>query len=278
MGKIEFDRITKAPVFRKIAFGSWKTVGDPSVYGSLDIDVKKAILFLENLNEQHSTKVTVSHLVAKALSIVLKKRPEINGMIRLGGIYQRKNIDLFFQVNVPGKEKDSVKGASLAGTVVRNVDKLSLLEIADDLQKKSARLRANEDNEFNQAVSLFHWTPWWMSRWLLDLTSFLNYTLNLNLSFLGIPKDPFGSAMITNVGNFGIEQAWAPLVPYSRVPLLLTLGAIREKPWVENGELCIRPILSIGVTFDHRFMDGVHASSMVKKFKECFAEPEKYFI
>ncbi len=278
MGKITLHRIRQAPIFRKIAFGSWRTVGDPSVYGSLDIDVSAALNFLKSVNEKTTQKVSVSHLVAKALALAMKDRPEINGMIRCGGIFLRKDIDLFFQVNIPGKDKDSVKGASLAGTVIRKVDQLTVIEIAEDLQKKSERLRAGEDQEFSQATAMFQRIPWWLSRWMLDATSFLTYTLNLNLSFLGIPKDPFGSAMITNIGSFGIEQAWAPLVPYSRVPLLLTVGAVRSKPWVENETLCVRPILSIGVTFDHRFMDGVHASVMAKKFKECFAEPEKYFL
>ena len=35
-------------------------------------------------------------------------------------------------------------------------------------------------------------------------------------------------AMVTNVGVLGLEEAHVPLVPYSRVPLLLALGAIRE--------------------------------------------------
>lgn len=277
MGKIELQRISKAPLFRKIAFGTWRTVGDPSVYGFLEIEVGKAVKFLENINEKTQAKVTISHMVAKALATVMKDRPEINGMIRLGGIYQRKDIDIFFQVNVPGKGKDSVGEASLAGTVIRKVDQLTLQQIAEDLKTKATRLRDNQDDEFNKSVSLFKIIPWFLSRCALDITSFLIYTLNLNLTLFGLPKDPFGSAMITNVGSLGIEQAWAPLVPYSRVPLLIVIGAIREKPWVEKGEVVVRPVMNIGVTFDHRFMDGVHASIMAKKFKEFFADPEKYF-
>jgi pyruvate/2-oxoglutarate dehydrogenase complex dihydrolipoamide acyltransferase (E2) component len=83
--------------------------------------------------------------------------------------------------------------------------------------------------------------------------------------------------MITNVGGMGIDVAWAPLVPYTRVPLLLALGTIRDKAVVENGEVKARPVLSIGVTFDHRLIDGVHAAQMSDEFKQCFADPAKYF-
>jgi pyruvate dehydrogenase E2 component (dihydrolipoamide acetyltransferase) len=94
----------------------------------------------------------------------------------------------------------------------------------------------------------------------------------------GFPKDPFGSVMITNVGSLGIDVAWAPLCPYTRVPLLLTVGAISEKPWVVDGKVEVRPIMPIAVTFDHRLIDGIHAAQMAKTFKELFADPEKLLL
>lgn len=274
MGKIAFTPVREAPVFRKIAFGSWRTAGDPSVYGALEIDVTKAQSFLRHLSESTGTKVTLAHFVGKAAALTLKERPEINGMIRLGRIYRRESVDLFFQVNVPGQGGDTVKGANLAGAVVRGADRLSVLDIARDLQARADALREQKDDEFNRATGLFRSLPWCLSRWMLNFTSFLNYDLNLDLAWAGIPRDPFGSVMITNVGSLGIENAWAPLVPYTRVPLLLTLGMVRDRPWVVEGRVEVRPILPIGITFDHRFMDGVHAAAMGKHFRACFENPE----
>lgn len=277
MGKIRMTPVRDAPVFRKIAFGSWRTAGDPSVYGLVEIDVTRALEALRIASERHGVKITLAHFVGKAAAMTMAERPEINGMIRLGRIYRRESVDLFFQVNVPGRGDDKVKGANLAGAVVEAADKRSILEIAKELQARAERLRQSKDKEFSDAMKLFRGLPWWASRWLLNLTSFLNYDLNLDLAFLGIPRDPFGSVMITNVGSLGVEMAWAPLVPYTRVPLLLTLGLLRERPWVVDGRVEPRPILPIGITFDHRFMDGVHAAAMGKKFKDCFERPDQLF-
>ena len=95
MGRIELTRLDDAPVFRKIAMGSWNTVGDPSVYGMLELDMTKALLFAEEYGKQHGVKVTPTHLVGKAINHCLKTRPEINGFIRGSRIYLRKHVDLF---------------------------------------------------------------------------------------------------------------------------------------------------------------------------------------
>ena len=68
--------------------------------------------------------------------------------------------------------------------------------------------------------------PAWAMRALLNAISFLMYTLNLDLKFLGLPRDPFGSVMLTSIGSLGLEEAFAPLVPYSRVPIVLALGSV----------------------------------------------------
>jgi pyruvate dehydrogenase E2 component (dihydrolipoamide acetyltransferase) len=83
--------------------------------------------------------------------------------------------------------------------------------------------------------------------------------------------------MITNVGGMGIDLAWAPLCSYTKVPLLMTIGAQRDRVVAVDGQPQVRPIVQVGVTFDHRFMDGVHAAEMNRELKKYFAEPEKYF-
>lgn len=275
MGKVALTKVTQAPVFRKIALGSWNTVGDPTVYGMLEIDMTSSLRFIEEMNRIHNVKITPVHMVGKALASVMKMRPEINGMIRLGRLYQRKNIDMFYQVNVPGEGPDGVKKASLAGVVVRNADQLSVVEIAQQLKDKSHKIRIGQDKEAGKGIETMRKVPWRLIKFVLNMTSFLTYDLNLNLSKFGIPSDPFGSAMITNVGSLGVDIAWAPLVPYSRSPLLLTVGCVKECPWVVNGKVEVRPIMKIGVTFDHRFMDGVHAAAMSRHFQEFFENPWK---
>jgi pyruvate dehydrogenase E2 component (dihydrolipoamide acetyltransferase) len=100
--------------------------------------------------------------------------------------------------------------------------------------------------------------------------------LGLNLSRFGIPYDAFGSCMVTNVGIFGIPAAWAPLVELSRVPIVLTLGAVRDAVRAHHGAPTVRKSATIGVAFDHRVMDGYHAGKMASRFVELFSDPASH--
>lgn len=278
MPNVDVELLKDTSPFRKVAMGTWKTCKDPTVYGLVEIDMKKVNDLLPAYNEKHNTKITSSHLVGKAVAYSMKRRPEINGFIRGSRIYLRKNVSLFFQVNIPGEGKDKIKQASLSGAVIHKAEELSVSEISNNLRDKALNIRSGKDTEVSKNLDAFKILPWWSAKYYLNIASWLLYGLNLDLSSFGLPKDPFGSVMITNVGSLGIDIAWAPLCPYTRVPLLLAVGRMADKAWVVDGKVEVRPILPVAVTFDHRLIDGIHASQMAADFKKCFEEPEKYLL
>ncbi len=59
--------------FRRIALGSWKTVGDPSVYGSITIRAEKALAYLEEFRKVTGLRLTLTHLTGKALAGMLEE-------------------------------------------------------------------------------------------------------------------------------------------------------------------------------------------------------------
>lgn len=274
MGKVALKPLKDSSPFRKIALGTWNKGGDPSVYGSITIDMTKCLPLIEEWNKTHDFKITPLHLVGRAIAHTLKVRPDLNGMIRAGKIYLREQVNLFFQVNIPGGRGKEIEQATLSGTTIEAACSKNVLTIAQELALKAKAVRAGTDQELAKNLALFKWLPWSLARAYLTIGSWLIYGLNLDLSFIGLPRDPFGSVMITNVGGLGIDRAWAPLVPYSRVPLVLSVGKVELRPWVVDGKVEARPLLEVGVTFDHRLIDGVHAAHMAQLFKQCFLEPE----
>lgn len=265
----------KVSSFRKIAIGTWRTTKDPSVYGSIEVEMDETLRYLEAFRAATGKRVTVSHLMAKAVGKVLEAMPDANAVLRFQRIYLRQSVDVFFQVAMKDEESGQI---DLSGLTVRHVDTKSMADIVDEFEAAAAKVRAGKDTEKEQTRQTFKRLPGWLVGPVLDLISFLTFTLNLDLSWAGIPKDPFGSAMVTNVGSLGLEEAYVPLVPYSKVPLLVAVGALKRVAVVREGDR-IEPatVMRLYATFDHRILDGAHAAKMASTLHAVFRDPWTHF-
>jgi len=84
------------------------------------------------------------------------------------------------------------------------------------------------------------------------------------------------SFTITNYGHFGGWFA-TPIINYPDVAILGT-GKISEKPWVKDGQIAIRKILPLSLTFDHRVTDGVDSAKFLSKVIQYLEDPALLFI
>ncbi|HUJ57917.1 MAG TPA: 2-oxo acid dehydrogenase subunit E2 [Kofleriaceae bacterium] len=274
MPNLEIDRERELSTFRKIALGTWRTTGDPSVYGSLTLRMDRALAYLDAFRAATGRRITVTHLMARAAAAVFEQVPDANAILRLGRIYRRKRIGVFFQVAMEDPDTGKV---DLSGATIHDPQAKSLVEICDELDQIFAKVRKNRDSALARTRKLFKRLPLPAMGPLLDLTSFASYTLNLDLSWAGIPRDAFGSIMITNVGSLGLEEAYVPLVPYSRVPLLIALGAIRDAVVPRDGTVAIEKTMRLCATFDHRILDGAHAAAMARTVRAWIEQPFEHF-
>lgn len=90
---------------------------------------------------------------------------------------------------------------------------------------------------------------------LRDLTREIGWVADTARSGAATPTDLRGGTFtITNVGVFGVD-AGMPLVNPGEAAILC-LGSIRKRPWVFRDELAVRWVTTLGVSFDHRMIDG----------------------
>lgn len=271
----KFTKIRNISPWRKLSLSFWERPRDPSVYGWYDFDVSQALKYLDNINQTAPVKVTLTHYFAKALGLTIAQYPMINGIIRWGGIYIRDSVDLFLQVAI---KESAHKGDHLSGAKIKNIDKKSLTEIAQELGKTSGEIRQDQDPQFQKQFELTKWIPQFLLKPLVKFNAFLVYNLRLAFPKLGLVDDPFGSAMLTSVGSLDAPPGLAPLVPMSRCPFVVCIGRVENKPWVVDSEkLEVRPVMRFTITFDHRFMDGLTASKMFKSFIDILYHPETHF-
>jgi len=274
MPNLELEPERELSTFRRLALGTWRTAYDPSVYGSLTLRMDPALAYIEAFRAATGKRLTISHLMARAAAAVFEQFPDANVVRRRGRIYRRRRIGVFFQVAMQDPRTGKI---DLSGATIHDPERKSLAEICDELDARFANVRADRDGALSRTRRLFDRLPLRAIPVMLELTSFLGYTLNLDLRWAGVPRDAFGSVMITNVGSLGLEEAYVPLVPYSRVPVLLALGAIREAPVARDGRVVIERTMKVCATFDHRVLDGAHAAAMAGTMRAWIEDPVAHF-
>jgi pyruvate dehydrogenase E2 component (dihydrolipoamide acetyltransferase) len=80
-----------------------------------------------------------------------------------------------------------------------------------------------------------------------------------------------GSCTITNIGPLGGVFA----TPIINQPELAIIGlhAIKERPEVVNGEIAIRKMMYLSISFDHRYVDGAEAARFMSDLVRLVSEP-----
>jgi pyruvate dehydrogenase E2 component (dihydrolipoamide acetyltransferase) len=80
-----------------------------------------------------------------------------------------------------------------------------------------------------------------------------------------------GTFTISNLGMFGVEQFIAVLNPPQVA--ILAVGAVEERPVVEEGDLVIRPTMTLTLTCDHRAVDGAAGADFLRTLRTFIEEP-----
>jgi pyruvate dehydrogenase E2 component (dihydrolipoamide acetyltransferase) len=80
-----------------------------------------------------------------------------------------------------------------------------------------------------------------------------------------------GTLSITNVGVFGVDGGTPILNPGESA--IVCLGTIAPRPWVHEGELAIRQVVTLSMSFDHRIIDGQVASQFLADLGAMVTDP-----
>jgi len=80
-----------------------------------------------------------------------------------------------------------------------------------------------------------------------------------------------GTFSITNVGVFGVDTGTPIINPGEAA--ILALGSIKDAPWVVDGQLAVRKVCQLALSFDHRVVDGQQGSQFLSDVGGLLADP-----
>lgn len=224
--------------FRKLAIGSWSSPDDPTVYGSVSIRMDAALAFLADFERRTRTRASVLDLCVKGAALALRHCPDANAVLWGKALYLRTDISVSVQRWTP-------EGAATWSRLER-ADSLSLREIAE-APERGARSRAGT--------------------WGERLRAFL---------LGGGEALDSSSVEVVQAEGWGLDVAYLPLAPSGGAPIVIALGPVLERPLVEGGAVTSGRMMQVHATFDHRFIDGFHASVLARSLKEVLEDPRTH--
>ena len=80
-----------------------------------------------------------------------------------------------------------------------------------------------------------------------------------------------GTITITNVGVFGVDGGTPILTPGEAA--ILAFGQVKDAPWVVDGQLAVRSVCTLSLSFDHRIIDGQLGSAVLSDVGSMLEDP-----
>ncbi|MCA9620560.1 MAG: 2-oxo acid dehydrogenase subunit E2 [Myxococcales bacterium] len=258
------------PTWRKLALATWRPSDDPQIYGWLDLDATALLALVARLREETGVHVTLTHVVGAAVARAFRDCPDANAVASRRGLLKRSSVDLFFSVKTKGK--------GLTGTKLEGLDDASPITIAQRLNEGVTTIHASGDTPLLRSQRQLGALPSFLLRPAMYAATAVSLDLGLDLSRFGVPHDPFGTAVVTNIGTLGLERGLAPLIPTGRTAALFTVGKIHEGVVAVAGRPTVRPVLTLGATFDHRIVDGNQLGRLQATLRRCLESPAEHLL
>lgn len=256
--------------FRLLTLGSYRSPRDPSAYAAIEVRMERALAYVEAFRSRSGQRLTVTHLVAKAAADALRRYPEANVILRWNRPWLRKRVSVCVLVVQP----EHLGRVDLTTATIPDADALSLQDFASAMQERVEHVRHRRDAVIERGKRRSSRVPGLVMNTVLRLLSFVWFTLNVDLAWVGMPRDPFGSVAVSNVGSLGLERAWLAMVPYTRVALYLASGAVRDVPVLEGDSLVPGKEMTLSCTFDARLLDAELVVSVLRHIGGSLEDPE----
>lgn len=245
---------------RKIAVASWRAPSSGLIHGFLDLDVTAAEEWWRAY-----PKVSATHVVGCAIAQAVAACPDARGRIVAGRILTRETVDVSFVVDREGRD--------LTSTCVRDADTLDPAGLAAALGGRTRDVRDGRDRELGKASHVAAAVPSGIGRLFLWAAGLWTAGFGRQLRPFRLEAHPFGSVLVSSVGMFGLDTVLAPIVPYARHAGTAVVGEVTWQARVVHGEVVPRRILRLGVTLDHRLLDGAQAAMMARIVREIAERP-----
>ena len=214
--------------WRKMAAAIYMKPVDGKGSGFYDLDMTEVNKALEEWNQNDDTNINVMHFFMCALGHTMKYyAPELNCYMEWGDVVERPTVTISTAVLV-GKDLTTVK---IKDTHLKNVRQVSQETIAFVKERREG----HDDKAIGKRHSLSK-IPWPFRLWVFRAIRWLTYEWGWALPGLGLSKDSFGSALVSNIGSLGLDYGIPALMPASNLSFVQAIGYCER--WRDYHSIC----------------------------------------
>ena len=217
-------------------------------------------------------KYTWFHFITAALAKAILLRPKMNYFIAGGHYYERKDIQVAF--NVKRKFSDDAEEA-MAKFVLDPEGESPMEQVHTYVQKFVTKVRSDKAGVGVDDILIF------VSHLPRPLFRLLAWTLK-RMEYYGVyPKalaidDPcYSSVYLTNLGSIKMNADYHHLFNWGTISFFVTIGEKKMRAYFrEDGTYEMRNTIKLGLTVDERIADGYYCSKSVRLLKHLLEHPE----
>jgi hypothetical protein len=227
-----------------------------------ELDASGMDRFRQNAKHSGSHVPTYTAFVVKAAAIALREHPHLNCMIQERP-FSTKLIPLHDVTATVAVER-LVDGVDMVfAPMIKNPDDRALADMTQELRWFAAA-DVNDVPEFRQFVSLVK-----VARYLPTLVGRLFRLSSLSVKLWR--KYRGGAFAVTSPAKYGGCDQVLPPWPW---PLTFSFGAVKERPFVVDGQLSVRKTMRLTITVDRRLANGAPLARFAERMKELLERPE----
>lgn len=214
-------------------------------------------------------KASYTSFVAKAAAKVLQEMPQANRAAIETFCYTRvfSFQSTHISVAVERNDADNNYGGAFVYTIY-DTDKKELNEISKEIADLSTLPNDSVDPRLERWQRILWGTKWTPFLWIISLVLWTHK----NIPFLYI-KNRGGALMISSPSKYGVDFIVAHW-PYT---IGLSFGLVKQRPWIENGEVVVRKTMSLTLAFDRRIIPGAQAARFMNRLCEILENAEAHF-
>ena len=247
-------------------------VANEAVLGEV-MDLTEVDRYLAEKNAgQPEFKYTWFHFITAALAKAVLLRPKMNYFIAGGHYYERKDIQIAF--NVKRKFADDAEEA-MAKFVLDREGESPMEQVHTYVQKFVTKVRSDKSGVGVDDILTF------VSHLPRPLFRLLAWTLK-KMEYYGVyPKamavdDPcYSSVYLTNLGSIKMNADYHHLFNWGTISFFVTIGEKKMLPFYrEDGTYEMRNTIKLGLTIDERIADGYYFAKTLRLVRKIFENPE----